>query len=365
MGYGAIYIAHNPRDGDNIFKVGKTERKVEDRMKELTSATSNLGLYTTCAYFIVNDIDAAEQACHIRLKRYRVQDNREFFEIPLSRLIQIVKTEVEQYSATDYCPSIDADEPQDLNAMSAIEMLKATRDKQNKLEESYDNQLKSAVSKISEWATLIQNKVHQVSNELKDENILQWDIPNEIDTEDIGSRFVTICSVTILSQFTKERLALWHSGIRGGIYGQLDLSAAIGKPVIERSSLTDKETEFVKWKELDDGRVGKLSILAHIENAFQNSRERGDTPIPKVIVSATPIRYDDYHQKFEEKYNRRKEYNDPLEAYEVFLSLVVENTKTPQYDVRRQNGTINKRYGDPQPKIRDSSKFEMGLLEEY
>jgi len=61
MRYGAIYIAHNPRDGDNTFKIGKTERTVEERMKELTSTTATLGSYTACAYFVVSDIDAAEE----------------------------------------------------------------------------------------------------------------------------------------------------------------------------------------------------------------------------------------------------------------------------------------------------------------
>ena len=93
MPYGVIYIAHNPRDGDNTFKVGKTERIVEERMKDLTSSTSNLGTYTARAYFAVYDIDAAEQACHRALHRYRVQDNREFFELPFSRLIRIVSAQ--------------------------------------------------------------------------------------------------------------------------------------------------------------------------------------------------------------------------------------------------------------------------------
>jgi len=53
MPCGAIYIAHNPRDGDNTFKVGKTECIVEKRMRELTSSTSNLGTYITFAYFVV------------------------------------------------------------------------------------------------------------------------------------------------------------------------------------------------------------------------------------------------------------------------------------------------------------------------
>ena len=80
MGYGAIYIAHNPRDGENTFKVGKTERIVDERMKELSSSTSNLGTYSAKAYFIVTDIDEAERKCHQRLTQYRVQKNREFFK---------------------------------------------------------------------------------------------------------------------------------------------------------------------------------------------------------------------------------------------------------------------------------------------
>ncbi len=62
--YGAIYIAHNPRDGEDIFKVGKTDRSVAERMAELTADTSNIGTYTAKAAFVVTDVDAAEKACH-------------------------------------------------------------------------------------------------------------------------------------------------------------------------------------------------------------------------------------------------------------------------------------------------------------
>jgi len=40
--FGAIYIARNSIDADEFYKVGKTQRTVEKRMKELTSETSNL-----------------------------------------------------------------------------------------------------------------------------------------------------------------------------------------------------------------------------------------------------------------------------------------------------------------------------------
>ncbi len=110
MRFGAIYIAHNPRDGAMIFKVGKTERGVDERMKELTASTSNLGAYTARAFFVVNDIDAAETACHKRLERYRVQNNREFFDLPLLRLLQMVQEEIAPYAARDFLPELPAED---------------------------------------------------------------------------------------------------------------------------------------------------------------------------------------------------------------------------------------------------------------
>ena len=35
---GYIYVAHNPRNGPNTYKVGKTPRTVQTRMNELTAA---------------------------------------------------------------------------------------------------------------------------------------------------------------------------------------------------------------------------------------------------------------------------------------------------------------------------------------
>ena len=110
MRYGAIYIAHNPRDGATIFKVGKTERAVNERMKELTASTSTLGTYTARAFFVVSDIDVAEAVCHKRLARYRVQNNREFFDLPFSRLFQMVQEEIAPYAARDFVPELPAED---------------------------------------------------------------------------------------------------------------------------------------------------------------------------------------------------------------------------------------------------------------
>lgn len=55
------------------------------------------------------------------------------------------------------------------------------------------------------------------------------------------------------------------------------------------------------------------------------------------------------------------------EAFEVFLALVVENAKMPQYrntDVRQQSGDVIKRYGKSQLRISDRGEFERHLLED-
>jgi hypothetical protein len=109
MKSGIIYIAHNSRDGKNTFKVGKTQRSPEERMKELTSETSNLGEYIVKSYFPVEDMDVAERVCHKRLSIYRIQRNREFFELPFPELFQIVKKTIKPFLAIDYVPESEMD----------------------------------------------------------------------------------------------------------------------------------------------------------------------------------------------------------------------------------------------------------------
>lgn len=362
MPYGVIYIAHNPRDGDNTFKVGKTERTVEERMKELTSSTSNLGTYAAHAYFVVYDIDAAEQACHRALQRYRVQDNREFFEVPLPRLIRIVSEQIQPYSARSFVPEQEI-EDQPSQQLSATDLLKSARERRGNIHQLWDEALASARETVFQWSSLIREKALNASEELRAEVTLKWDIPSSADNRETPFHLIPMCSVTVVCLFSKEPLALWRHGIRGGRYGNLDLSRAIGKFEVSSMGMNEK-SEFVKWKELDDGRIGRIELIGRIDHAMPDDRERGIAPVPKVIVRATPIRYDDYHLGFEAKYHREKSYKDPVEAFEVFLALVVENAKVPQYDVRQQSADYRQRHGTSRPSISDRGKFEMHLLEE-
>lgn len=362
MPYGAIYIAHNPRDGDNIFKVGKTERVVENRMRELTSSTSNLGIYTAVAYFVVNDIDAAEHASHRALHRYRVQDNREFFEITLARLIRIVSEKVQPYAARSFVPM---HETEDLpkKQLNASDLLKSARESHSNINQCWAEVITSARETIAQWSSLIREKALHTSESLASEDTLKWEIPSNTNIYQTPAHLIPICSVTVVSLFSKEPLVLWHSGIRGGIYRTLDLSHAIGEPEVREIGVGEK-SEFVKWKEPDDGRIGRLELLSRIDNSMPFDKERGIAPVPKLIVRATPIRYDDYHQNFETKYHREKSFADPAEAFEVFLALIVANIKVPQYDVRKQIGEIRRRGGISQSRISDRGKFDMHFFGE-
>ena len=86
---GSIYILINP-SMPSLVKIGKTTRVPEERAVEL-SGTSGVPTKFFVAYEIsVSDCDAAERDIHDRLSNFRVNDSREFFNIPLKNAIKLV-----------------------------------------------------------------------------------------------------------------------------------------------------------------------------------------------------------------------------------------------------------------------------------
>lgn len=365
MQYGIIYIAHNARDGDSVFKVGKTERSIDERMKELTSSSSNLGTYSAVAYFVVTDIELAEKACHKRLSRYRVQDNREFFDIPLPRLLKIVKEEVSHFTVSNSIPEL----PQDPTLISkksvnARDLLKAARQDKHARDKSWDQAYKESISTFRQWCEIIKKKALEARKELHDEDIIKWEIPESIDIDNYVRsaswiQMNRLCSVLILSKFANKPLVLNRSGVRGGSCGTLDLSHAISSKVTS----THEDLEFISWKESDDGRIGSITLWGHIDNNSMDDRKDGNMPSPLLHLEAKRIYYDDYHHDFKD-YSQRKTFNDPEEALEVFLSILADNIARPQYDVRTQNGFRKSRHVESYPRINDSGDFKMTLLED-
>ena len=141
------------------------------------------------------------------------------------------------------------------------------------------------------------------------------------------------------------------------LVSQVDLSRAVTKPKV-RPSMGSAHIDFVEWQEPDDGRVGQLSISAGVRNAVRNDRRA--LPFPLLQVRATPIRYNDYHKDFQNESHTEKYFNNPQEAFEVFLSLIIANSSTVQYDVRKVSS-----YGcrkDGSPIIRDHGKLTINAL---
>ena len=127
--FGAIYIAYNPTDGKDVYKVGLTERSVPERMAELTASTSNLGQYEAVGYVVVNDVQQAEQRCHNKLSYCRVQDNREFFKETLETIVRIVRECCQPFEVKDCLPATKAEELPDIKEIVSKRLEKGAEEK--------------------------------------------------------------------------------------------------------------------------------------------------------------------------------------------------------------------------------------------
>lgn len=86
---GVIYVMIN-QTMPNIVKIGKTTRASEERAAELSSTTGVPTKFLVAYEVLVSDCDAAEQDIHNRLANFRVNEDREFFSMPLKTAIQFV-----------------------------------------------------------------------------------------------------------------------------------------------------------------------------------------------------------------------------------------------------------------------------------
>jgi hypothetical protein len=79
---GKIYVLRNEHMRELLVKVGKTLRDSEERARELTKATGVPGKFNVLFQEDVCDVDYAESLVHARLASFRLQPNREFFQVP-------------------------------------------------------------------------------------------------------------------------------------------------------------------------------------------------------------------------------------------------------------------------------------------
>jgi len=129
--FGAIYIARNPADGKDVFKVGMTERSVPERIAELTASTSNLGKYEAIGYVVVNDMQGAEKRCHNQLSYCRVQGNREFFNETLETIVRIVRECCRPFEVKDYLPANKPESSPDISEIVSKTLEKDAKERQD------------------------------------------------------------------------------------------------------------------------------------------------------------------------------------------------------------------------------------------
>lgn len=85
-----IYILINP-SLPNMIKIGRTSRSPEERARELSAATAIPTPFIVAYDIKVSNSVLAESLIHSILteKNYRINNNREFFELPVSEAIKI------------------------------------------------------------------------------------------------------------------------------------------------------------------------------------------------------------------------------------------------------------------------------------
>lgn len=100
---GVIYVMVN-QSMPNVVKIGKTTRASEERAAELSSTTGVPTKFFVAYEVSVSDCDAAEIDIHNRLSRFRTNEDREFFSMPLKTAIQFVMEITKRYQCEQITP---------------------------------------------------------------------------------------------------------------------------------------------------------------------------------------------------------------------------------------------------------------------
>ena len=85
-----VYIMSNPTM-PGYYKIGYTKNTPEERAKQISNATGVIvPMKVEWAFHCYNGF-ALEQECHHKLEMYRVNNNREFFQMPLDEAKQTIE----------------------------------------------------------------------------------------------------------------------------------------------------------------------------------------------------------------------------------------------------------------------------------
>lgn len=90
---GWVYVLGHQCLRDNVFKIGRTTGRIERRMRQLCTTGVPGEFDCVYAHWFADCVDA-ESYMHSRLDEYRVEQNREFFEVGLTK----VQTAFQEYA---------------------------------------------------------------------------------------------------------------------------------------------------------------------------------------------------------------------------------------------------------------------------
>lgn len=100
MNEGHVYILKNPSFGENRLKVGFTKGAVENRSKVLSAPTGVPTAYQIVYQCLTKNCVLAESEVKKRLKKYRVNDKREFYDVDQRAAIRVVMDVVDEINKT-------------------------------------------------------------------------------------------------------------------------------------------------------------------------------------------------------------------------------------------------------------------------
>ncbi|SEB22213.1 GIY-YIG nuclease family protein [Pedobacter hartonius] len=93
---GYIYIMRNPAHALDLFKIGLTTKTVEQRAGQLSATTGSPDKFLIIHRWKANDCIVAEKLIHDRLREYRINPKREFFNIDLEKILPIISSIIEE-----------------------------------------------------------------------------------------------------------------------------------------------------------------------------------------------------------------------------------------------------------------------------
>ena len=106
-GAGWIYIL-STREQPNILKIGRTDRAVVDRVREINSSTGIVVPWAARCVFRVRNARVCEPEIHRRLEKYRIRMDREFFDLHIGDAVNIIRQYLEESDQYDrMCGEID------------------------------------------------------------------------------------------------------------------------------------------------------------------------------------------------------------------------------------------------------------------